>query len=68
MRVAWSTVGSKVGSVMVSGIDLFVTASSLGESHLSLLLVKAFQKVLFTPLCNPLSYIIELKVFRDSLY
>lgn len=41
------------------GIDLFVTASSFGESHFICLLAKAFQKELFKPFYNLLSYVIQ---------
>lgn len=58
-EIAWSRIESKVGSVMVLGIDLFVTTSSFGESHFIRLLAKAFQKELFKPVYSLLSYVTE---------
>lgn len=50
---------NRVGPVTVLAIDLFVTTSSLGESHFICLLAKAFQKESFKPFYNLLSYVIE---------
>lgn len=58
-EIAWSRIESRVGSLMVLGIDLFVTTSSFGESRFICLLAKAFQKVLFKPFYNLLSYVIK---------